>query len=79
MLPTDDKDAARPAATEAGRERVRDPDAQPVHEEPASEEEVIDETIDDSFPASDPPPMTVSRAGAPKRKPEDSEPPTGGA
>ena len=42
----------------------------PVHDEP-EKDELIDEAVDESFPASDPPAMTGSTAGSPDHKKRD--------
>jgi hypothetical protein len=64
MMPTDGTDPARPA--------VPVPDAPPADAPDRDETDaLIDEMIDESFPASDPPPTSGSRAGTPKRKKSD--------
>lgn len=56
MMRTEGADPPRPTA--------------PAPDAPVTEDERIDEIVDDSFPASDPPPTSGSRAGTPKRKPD---------
>jgi len=38
-----------------------------VHEKRRAEDEKLDQAIDDSFPASDPPPTSPTTTGAPKQ------------
>lgn len=46
----------------------------PVHKRRPRSEELIDETIDESFPASDPPSYSrTARSGAPRREGETPE------
>lgn len=44
-------------------------DPPPSDDQTLDEDEKLDEAIDDSFPASDPPALSGARAGTPKRPP----------
>jgi hypothetical protein len=42
-----------------------------IPDKPETEDELIDEASDESFPASDPPAMSGSTAGSPEKKKRD--------